>query len=978
MIGDSISDRPTIYLEDNIIEEVEYLTDYNESSSNCNDDEEQEESDWDSSTLSVLAYTPQRKELGDGVYPGVSPVSLALSPSRLSEPSARGTTYGLLASFHSPPEAKPRRPQFENFGVDNRTRNPHYIEYDLSPTSEEDNGAEVYLDEKEIDESIERKERASAMSYGASKYLARPSLSMTQQSMYDRRLRMSLESPGYNSTASIQTTSTRNSRRYSMMSHRSSTSMSMLFGEVINLEDRSRFGNSQAAQSPLPPSLYDIDLENGLEGIEIGGGTRPVQGLLRNAAIQSWIAAIPLDTTVDVVARCFHQAKLLGHTATRSLHAVASKTRLSTQRVIHSYRPPLSPHARALEDFDYLQQAHKEKVGQLTENSDLEEHFDFVLLLKPQEVYRFWADILDFRVEHLGDEFMGGLEPMMEAASTNSTETKDSDDDDVSKEFEPLRQSHLYATPITGMRRRAVTPVSSDRSPLSPLTRLHQSISRHSVSNHFFSPTNPSNQSFTSGKRLKQRLSMFEKAVNVLSSPVAPTVDESSLGLETPMQDTRSVPSTLQRRRWGNRAIGTQSTSTANILSPPVRSLTRGVNSVRKVRVNKIPHGEQGEDSHDDKDAENVNPNRVKVAEEYPNPVIPRGIAARTNGMLPFLSALKRGIVVRRHRANKDALFCKIFSKDGGDTIQYQLIDTEEAVVAFKEQRVRHNRHLMHGCNPDSMRALTQDWARTDGAEGGTLIHKFNVPDHVAAHRYREKLSRELGLKKQILDLATKAANSGIIRAADLVAVHPASHPDPRHPGVRQGALGTSTLRKSKSAYYTPHTFSIVVNTAQRLGQKNKKQKVVRREPLENRWCNGDGNDLQFKILDFEVATEGEYWLLFRGFLLLHRDVVVGRFAADRRAGIGGGNRNNRNPENSDVEETNDELENLLHRDEFLEPITVGAIERIIVSVRKLDKTYMEGEVALNAVPPPSDYFLGFKSPGTQVSFRKEIFGVHM
>ena len=49
----------------------------------------------------------------------------------------------------------------------------------------------------------------------------------------------------------------------------------------------------------------------------------------------------------------------------------------------------------------------------------------------------------------------------------------------------------------------------------------------------------------------------------------------------------------------------------------------------------------------------------------------------------------------------------------------------------------------------------------------------------------------------------------------------------------------------------------------------------------------GEGSDVQFKYLDFEAATEGEYWLIFRGFLLLHRDAAAGRFAVHRTAGIG-------------------------------------------------------------------------------------------
>ena len=54
--------------------------------------------------------------------------------------------------------------------------------------------------------------------------------------------------------------------------------------------------------------------------------------------------------------------------------------------------------------------------------------------------------------------------------------------------------------------------------------------------------------------------------------------------------------------------------------------------------------------------------------------------------------------------------------------------------------------------------------------------------------------------------------------------------------------------------------------------------------------------------------------------------------------------------------------------DEFLEPITPSILEKLVVKARKMDTTFMEGQVRPGAVPPPSDYFLGFKSPGTQVN----------
>lgn len=452
----------------------------------------------------------------------------------------------------------------------------------------------------------------------------------------------------------------------------------------------------------------------------------------------------------------------------------------------------------------------------------------------------------------------------------------------------------------------------------------------------------------TTAKRLRQRQSMFERAIGVLSTPITgSTVVKETPGNAVPME-------TPMRLRWGNRV---KNSSISNMLSPPIRSLTRGESSTRKVRINTVDKSKRPASNED----ENMEPSLTEAtAEEFPNPVIPRGIAARTNGMLPFLAALKRGFVVRRHRAGKEAIFCKIFSKDGGDTIQYHLVNAADAVTAFKAQRVRHNRDLAHSSSPTAaVRAAIPAWASLD--EDGTFAHKFNVPDHVAASRYREKVALK-NMTKQILDIANNAANSGIIRAADIVAVHSASQPDPRKSRARRGDLGdhgTASLRKSKSEYNVDQTFSIVVNTAQRFGKKQTQGTKNKAERDDNKWNNGEGTEIQFKTLDFEAASLGEYWLVFRGFLLLHRDVAVGRFAADR-AGMGGGNRRGEDQQNL-------ELEHILHRDEFLEPVTVGPVERLVVNLRKMDKTYMRGAITPNAVPPPSDYFLGFKSPGTQV-----------
>lgn len=84
---------------------------------------------------------------------------------------------------------------------------------------------------------------------------------------------------------------------------------------------------------------------------------------------------------------------------------------------------------------------------------------------------------------------------------------------------------------------------------------------------------------------------------------------------------------------------------------------------------------------------------------------------------------------------------------------------------------------------------------------------------------------------------------------------------------------------------------------------------------IEHGRYKGEGSDVQFKYLDFEAATEGEYWLIFRGFLLLHRDAAAGRFAVHRTAGIG--SHVNR-LELGQQEQANLDVQNTLHKGKFV------------------------------------------------------------
>jgi hypothetical protein len=868
-----------------------------------------------------------------------------------------------------------------------------------------------------------------------------------------------LGSPSNNSHPSVSTVtgshfssgSTRSRR--STISCRSSISYALMHNEVINLEgdavvakaiaaskrrqmyqQQAQLGQKRLASHrgvPLGGDLmqpaYDQQYDNMtddflLEGMEIGmttlSGPETNPHFCTHSREQQRHHGGPV-LSWGIAAEYIHAVRLkvrkYGHKATIGVSSLRNKTLDVTQRVLQHYRPPMSPRSRELKNLQFLQQSHKEKIGQwkfhssrLSDGSDMEDMFlsdenfcDFVLVLTPQEVYRYWANLLDFREEHLGmmDSLdMWGRKMMApdEAASTDTTESKSAQENDTMSDEQQYhdeedRDIHTdlpaeFATPLTGLLRR--------RTKSSPgANHLYSNDTANTGSFRSYIHTQQSRTfSSTPINSAKQgtRMSMFDRAIH---SPMLSNSSRARVVSQDYSTNTYAISessgdgdtttprngTSVVRRRWGNH---TMPLNTSNMLSPPVRSLTRGAGSVSKLMIGAVTvkpkaagntNSGSAANEAEKENQEKVNPNCIENEEELPNPVIPRGILVRTNGMLQFLSALKRGIVVRRHRPNKEAIFCKIFSTDGGDTIQYHFVDPEDAMVAFKEQRVRYNRNLTHGSSPSKIRAVSSEWSCFDGPSDGSPVHKFKVPDHVAAQRYREKLHREHGFTKRLFEIATKAANSGMICASDLVSIQPAYHLDKRHPGVRKGEFGTASLRRSFSRYFTPLTFSLITTTRQgRKKIKNGQYKYSKE--AEEKWNKGEGSELHYRILDFEVATEGEFWLVLRGFLHLHRDAAANRYAAKRSAGIGGGLRSTTASRTED--ECGDGAENRLQCDAFLEPKTAGLVEKAIVKARKLDLTYLTGAIAAGAVPPPSDYFLGFKSPGTQIWSRLRLAGL--
>ena len=609
--------------------------------------------------------------------------------------------------------------------------------------------------------------------------------------------------------------------------------------------------------------------------------------------------------------------------------ATCTTSRVLRRAPIH----PMSPIMEPWQDLGELQKAHKLKI-EMMKAHDHEDHYDFALVLTPQSAYSFWAEHLDFRAEHLG-------ELLTSVPSQDTVETQESDKENIQKPL-PI-DARPFLTPQTGIRRRRHTPSSDD----SDVTKDHDNINTMTSDKQTLWSAGISD---SEARVVKPRLSMFEKAVGVF------TPSRVSLGGSTTRLYGENTPSTTggggvpstSRRRWGNRPDTT----------PPARTYSTPARTLSSFRKHKRTSTSSRMSPMSDNGAEEITSTgkrrKILRVQDIPSQVVPRGIAARSNGMMQFLSALKRGVVVRRHRPGQEAVFVKILSNDGGDTIKFEPVDTEEGKLAFREQRVRYNRKLAKR----GFQVQSQQWAHAD-EDQDSQVQNFQLPDFIAAEQYRRRqLENKRGLSKTVLDAATKLKNSGSIKVQDVIAVHPGRHPDPR----TNGELGTSTLRRSKSEYDPQYTFSIIQKSNRVAGSK--KNAVAAAE----RWHSGDGNDAQFKSCDFEAATEGEYWLVFRGFLLLHRDAASGRFASNRMAGFGSNYRK---------EMATEDDQSRLQADAYHEPRTIGWFERRIADMRKVDLTLeLNGSAEPGAVPPPSDYFLGFKSPGTQIWSRLRLAGL--
>lgn len=719
---------------------------------------------------------------------------------------------------------------------------------------------------------------------------------------------------------------------------------------AVGVEVSLRYASTNRHSSPQDGSEFSYDEESAQSPSHVRHSIeqQPVQhppmqpGMMQTLEDWTRLAAHELVRVGEITGNRLVQ---VGEVAGSELLQFSRFAASTTTRVLRRpTRNPLSPIMEPWHDLHELQKTHQDKMDRL-KAFHAHDHYDFALVLTPQASYAFWAERLDFRAEQLG-ELLTSV-----PSSNDATVESDEEEEDANKENEDANNeietsfvdAKPFSTPQTGMRRRhrsisVVTSPASNSVAFTPKSSTHAN-NRAAASDHKLQWS--AGISDSENRAVKPRLSLFEKALGVFS----PNASRISIGgFSSKRLGADSSPSThggydpfvpsTSRRRWGNRP---------DLMTPPLASLRSKRRLSSAGRKSSDPDGLEVVDEYNRQDGSTSNKRRK--LEMIPSQVVPRGIAARSNGMIQFLSALKRGIVVRRHRPGAIAAFVRLYSTDGGDTIKMEQVSNEDAMLAFREQRVRYNRKWTK--RRPGFQVQSQRWAHV---EEDAQAQNFELPDFIAAEKYRKKLlEKQRDLKSVVLDAATRLKNSGIVRIQDVIAVHPGRHDDPR----TEGELGTAQLRRSESEFDPNYSFSVVQRATRVAGSKRNATAAA------ERWYKGEGNAAMYKTVDFEAATEGEYWLIFRGFLLLHRDAAKGRFAANRMAGFGS---NYRDAIASELDQ------NRLQADTFHEPKTFSWFERRIADLRKIDITLEStGSAEPGAVPPPSDYFLGFKSPGTQI-----------
>ena len=333
-----------------------------------------------------------------------------------------------------------------------------------------------------------------------------------------------------------------------------------------------------------------------------------------------------------------------------------------------------------------------------------DDDFDFALVLNKNDAYAFWAEHLDFRDEalHLVDDDEGG--PMIEELDENGQDDDDSTiatatcDGAAVQKKKSEHDDVTTASPKTpldgsGLRRRKkATPNTSSSNHLNRFSATKKTPS--SSTDRHPSHRSPYRVPRTSERVFSQRKSLFERALDRFSPP---GMSQRNLSNNDECDEDGAPPTPtsggnkrstmspyIPRRRWGNGS----NLATPNLTSPPIVSLNNA-SPAHKVRGSSIfqwrvqGSGTRGSDkkldsrqspakvrSKRNRDDEGFDATKEGEDLFFASPGVPRGIAARVNGLGQFLEALKIGIVVRRHWPKGKSVFVQLFSDDGGDSIQ--------------------------------------------------------------------------------------------------------------------------------------------------------------------------------------------------------------------------------------------------------------------------------------------------------------------
>ncbi len=559
-----------------------------------------------------------------------------------------------------------------------------------------------------------------------------------------------------------------------------------------------------------------------------------------------------------------------------------------------------------------------------------DDDYDYAIVLQPKEVYAFWAGILDFREE-------------------NGYSTQREGED-------------AYSTPAFGSRKRRRQGHS--KTPGSEVYSNHKNVSVNENGDRIF--LQPGNSLFDRAMAKATPSKSSHKKNSPIRSFATMIRNSISNRVLSPNDDPPS--SSAARRRWGN-----------NVMSPPIRAF-RKKSPKRGNRYGGTPHpfakSVDGDlDKGRDRKRRKKNSNRLEI-EDIPTERVPRGIALRTNGLNDFLWALnpEQGIVVRRHIPGHDPVFVKLTTSDAGDTIQFNYISPQDAFIALKAQKIRYNMAKLRGIDDDH----NCDQDASHWWEECTKVRMSNEEreqHNYSLHAHNNRISIGNDVKKSLDDFLYR----GSFKVKYMVAVKKANEIDPLSGGDEKG---TPTLRETmniiarkfqkslrddmtgkekealvkKTLFKQPkfcNTFSIVLPGRGVMIGGTSTIKTVREEFAQGN--NADKN-FRYKYLDFETATPGEFWMLFRGFLKIYRDASHSRFATDRAKGFGS-SCNRQEPEGADDHKSDKKLVS------FHEPKEQSFFNRLLCAKNRTEPdSHIE-----HYTPPPSDYFLGFKSHGTQI-----------